>query len=73
MTTPHTSPEDARGRINHLRRGAIYRATTSRGISTGEYLGMETPHGDWAILLRSGTATESIPLHLITSVELAAA
>jgi hypothetical protein len=59
--------------LNDLERGATYLATTSRGTVVGEYLGMETPHGDHAILLRHGDGTESIPLPSITSIGATAA
>jgi hypothetical protein len=39
----------------------------------GEYLGMETPHGDRSILLRHRTGTESIALTDITSLQPATA
>lgn len=55
--------------LNHLRHGRTYRATTARSAMMGEYLGMETPHGDWAILLRSGGVTASIPLDQLVTVE----
>ncbi len=56
--------------LNHLRHGHTYRATTVRTATMGEYLGMETPHGDWAILLRSGGVTASIPLDQLVAVEM---
>ncbi len=59
--------------LNHLRRGVSYRATTPHGSTTGEYLGMEAPHGDRSILLRHATRTESIPLCDVTGVVPAAA
>ena len=59
---------DAAWNLNHLRRGETYRATTRRGIAVGEYLGMETPHGDRAILLRNADGTESIELSDVTSI-----
>jgi hypothetical protein len=59
-----TAPQN----LNQLRRGAIYRATTRVGIAIGEYLGMEAPHGDRAILLRHGYGTESIALSEVTSI-----
>ncbi len=58
--------------LNDLRRGSTYLAATSRGWVLGEYLGMETPHGDHAILLRHAEQTESIPLASITSIGRAA-
>ncbi|HSF85442.1 MAG TPA: hypothetical protein VLG28_07275 [Acidimicrobiia bacterium] len=48
--------------LNQLRRGQTYRARTSRGATVGEYLGIETPHGHRAILLRHETGTISIPV-----------
>lgn len=54
--------------LNLLRRGAVYCATTTRGTSTGEYLGIETPYGEWAILLRTDGETSSIPVAHITEV-----
>jgi hypothetical protein len=68
MTAPHTARHDTSPSFNHLRRSATYRITTTRGTSSGEYLGMETPHGDRAILLRHMTGTESIPLREVTSI-----
>lgn len=69
MKAPHTSrPEDALHDLNHLRRGATYRATTRARSTAGEYLGMETPYGDRSILLRHRTGTESIALSDITSL-----
>lgn len=62
MTAPTTC------NFNHLRRGATYRATTRDGTAVGEYLGMEAPHGDRAILLRHGTGTDSIALSDVTSI-----
>jgi hypothetical protein len=59
--------------INDLQRGATYLAKTCQGAVVGEYLGMETPHGDHAILLRHGDGTESIPLRWIRSLGAAAA
>lgn len=59
--------------LNDLRRGTTYRATTRDRIAVGEYLGMEAPYGDRAILLRHRTGTESIELCDVTSIRLAAA
>lgn len=58
--------------LNHLTRGRTYRATTVAGIAVGEYLGMESAHGDRAILLRHRTGTASISVCDLTSVRLAA-
>jgi hypothetical protein len=68
MTAP-TSRNHLTPSLNHLRRGATYRVTTSKRSTAGEYLGMESPHDDRAMLLRHSTGTDSIPLRLVTSVE----
>jgi hypothetical protein len=73
MTAPSTSRAEAARTINHLQLGSTYRATTPEGAAIGEYLGMETPHGDPAILLRHTTGTESIALDDVTSILLVAA
>ncbi len=54
--------------LNHLRRGVKYRAVTPTTHSTGEYLGVETTHGVWSILLRHERGTESIPIFRIESI-----
>jgi len=59
--------------FNGLRRGSTYRAVTTRGIAVGEYLGMESLHGDHAILLRNPAGTESIVVCDVTALESAAA
>ncbi len=64
MTAPSTIP--------HLAAGTTYRATTHLGVTVGEYLGMETPYGVRAILLRHGGGTDSIPLACVTSIRAAA-
>ena len=51
MTTRITSRREAHANTHHLRMGAEYRATTRLGDTTGEYIGMESPYGDRAILL----------------------
>lgn len=58
--------------LNHLRRGVTYRATTAGGTAVGEYLGMETPHGERAILLRDVGGTHSIALCDVTCIQPAA-
>jgi hypothetical protein len=68
MTTPITSCREAQANTDHLRRGAEYRATTLMGATTGEYIGMESPHGDRAILLRHADGTSSIELTDLTSI-----
>ncbi|MDH3731341.1 MAG: hypothetical protein OES13_09510 [Acidimicrobiia bacterium] len=72
MTAPSTSRVETT-RINHLQLGSTYRATTPAGAATGEYLGMETPHGDTSILLRHTNGTVSIVLDDVTSILLVAA
>ena len=66
-----TAPDTTRlcvTHINQLRTGATYRATTRNGTATGEYLGMETPHGVRAILLQHPAGTHSIPLRDVTCI-----
>lgn len=69
--TPTTSRTGVTWRFNDLQPGVVYLATTRNGIAGGEYLGMETHHGDWAILLRDGNTTKSLPLRDVTSIEAA--
>ena len=59
--------------LNELRRGTTYRATTHGGSTVGEYLGLETPHGVRALLLRHDRGTASIPLRNVTALDRAAA
>jgi hypothetical protein len=54
--------------LNHLRWGVTYRAITASGDATGEYLGVETAHGVWSILLHHDHGTESIPLSRIDAI-----
>jgi hypothetical protein len=68
MTARHYAFDDAPDETN-LRRGSLYRATTLGGTTVGEYLGMEAPHGDLAILLRAAAGTHSIELTNVTSIE----
>lgn len=69
----HISRDCAPMTINHMRRGVTYRATTRIGSAAGQFLGIETPHGDRSILLHSRTGTASISLSDITSISPAAA
>jgi hypothetical protein len=71
MTAPTIAPSTAPN-INHLQRGRTYHAITSQGSVTGEYLGIEAPYGDRAILLRHGAGTASVVLDHLTSIDLAA-
>ncbi len=54
--------------FNDLRYGAVYRATTPAGVRIGEYLGVETTHGVWSILLRHESGTDSVPFSHIEAV-----
>lgn len=54
--------------LNHLMWGKTYRAITATGHATGEYIGVETTHGVWSILLRHKHRTESIPFSRIESI-----
>ncbi|MEN8233643.1 MAG: hypothetical protein ABFR89_01810 [Actinomycetota bacterium] len=68
-----TSRTRAPWNLNHLRLGSTYQATTRGNTTSGEYLGMETPHGDRSILLRHRTGTISIALSDIVSIQPVAA
>jgi hypothetical protein len=46
---------------------------TRRRTSVGEYLGLEAPHGDRAILLRHRFGTDSIPIRHLISIQAAPA
>ncbi|HEX9854309.1 MAG TPA: hypothetical protein VGC47_03250 [Acidimicrobiia bacterium] len=72
MTAQRRSRRDATPNFNHLRRGFYYRAATRYGVAFGEYLGMEAPYGEWAMLLRHDNRTRSIALGDVTSIHLAA-
>ena len=52
MTPRTTTTDTTLVVLNELRRGTTYRATTHGGTTVGEYLGLETPHGVRALLLR---------------------
>jgi len=56
-----------------LERGLTYKATTRTGTATGEYLGLEAPHGDLAIMLRHAAGTDSIELTDVVTIHRAAA
>ena len=58
--------------LNHLRLGTTYDAVTSRGLARGEYLGIETGHGEWSILLRHAGGTTSIAVDDLSAVIAAA-
>lgn len=71
MTAPNTSR--APWKLNQLLQGVTYLATTRHRMVVGEYLGMESPYGDRAILLRHTTGTTSISLAQVTSIQAVAA
>lgn len=66
--SPRTSRTGVTWLFNDLQHGVSYVATTERGDKSGEYLGMETRYGDWAILLREGQLTTSVALTDITAI-----
>ena len=68
MSRDNPAPSTAPTMLNQLRRGATYVAVTATSNATGEYLGVETTHGVWAILLRHECGTDSIPLASIESI-----
>lgn len=71
MTAPTTiAPLDAKTR---MKRGRTYRATTTNGETTGEYLGLEAPHGDLAILLRDSDRVYSLAMDSVMTIERLAA
>lgn len=73
MEAPNTTPVPA-SNINQLQTGSTYRVTTARGRAVvGEYLGVETPYGDWSILIRHQGGTESIAVIALDKIELHAA
>jgi hypothetical protein len=55
--------------VNHLRRGATYCAIAHGVMTTGEYLGIESPYGDSSILLRATGGTRSIALCALTAID----
>ncbi len=57
--------EDTTIHLNDLSVGSTYRATTRRGATVGEYLGLESPHGDLAVILRHPAGDESIEVRHI--------
>lgn len=73
MTRPPADHGQPSWLLSSLRRGAVYRVATRDSETIGEYLGFETPHGDWAILLKHAGGTDAIPFSLVTSIESSAA
>lgn len=72
MTAPLPPRSRAATDLNLLQRGSTYQADTCHGTTTGEYLGMETPYGCRAILLRHRGGTDSVAVSHITAIHLAA-
>lgn len=72
MKAHNTPRTNARPDFNHLTRGARYTATTRHGATTGEYLGIEAPYGEWAIILRHRAGSESIAVESVTAIRAAA-
>jgi hypothetical protein len=68
MTAPISPRATGAHDLNLLHRGVTYRIATRHGVTTGEYLGIETPHGQRAILLRNTCGTASIPLDDVQSL-----
>lgn len=66
MSTRH--PTTLAPDLNLLRRGSTYQATTAAGTTVGEYLGIEVPYGQRAILLRHADGTDSIAVGALTSI-----
>jgi len=54
--------------MNDLVRGGVYLATTASGTTSGEYLGMEAPYGELAILLRRAGRTTSVDVVTIRTI-----
>jgi len=73
MTEPQPAVAGNIRDLNDLRRGGTYRAITPQSIIVGEYLGIEAPHGDRAILIRRSGGTESISIDEVTSIQRIAA
>jgi hypothetical protein len=73
MTAPPPRRRDAPFNFNHLRRGDTYLAVTPDGVAFGEYMGMEAPYGDKAILLRHRNCTRAVALSDVTSIRAVAA
>ena len=72
MTARTIASQDAFDHVSRLQRGTTYRAEMGANTVTGEYLGMESPHGDLAILLRHADGTASIDVQDVTTIERAA-
>lgn len=68
MNTRIILPERAPADLNHLRVGATYEVVTSTGSTRGVYLGVETTHDMWSVLLRHTAGIASIRFTLIESM-----
>ena len=66
------SAQNNQTNLNHLRKGGMYLAKTVRGVTVGEYLGMEAAYGERSVLLRNERGTSSIYRNDILSIERAA-
>ena len=69
MTATNTHGPTKAG-LNDLEVGSTYTAATGTGRVCGEYLGVETPHGVWSILLRGSRRTASVPIEAISAIRL---
>ncbi|MGA7272255.1 MAG: hypothetical protein WB239_14385 [Acidimicrobiia bacterium] len=56
VIVPQRAPAD----LNHLRIGATYEVVTPHGSTIGQYLGVETTHDVWSVLLRRTSGIDSI-------------
>ena len=69
MVTDHTRIDAA-----SMRPGHMYAAHTIGGHDiVGEYLGIEVAHGEWSMLVHTGSGVVSLPLARVRSVEAHAA
>lgn len=57
--------------LNYLRVGTSYEVVTPRGTATGEYLGVETTHDVWSVLIRHPHGIDSIRFSQIKSMTIA--
>lgn len=69
---PNFSLKAAISNFNRLRLGSTFQVNTRHGTAVGEYLGMEAPYGDRAVLIRHAAGTDSIAMRDITSIRAAA-
>ncbi len=69
MTAPTMMRDEISPDLNQLRLGSTYSAVARGRTMEGVYLGMETLHGDRAILLRNRFGTASILLNDLAWIE----